>query len=254
MTFVSVVALTTLSPLAAVVRFSSGPYTWDARNLGVFRLWNPCWCDVCTALTLAARSTRRRTLQGSPLLPKRRRGRWPVGSICHNSASENTSSDANTAALAAAGSTTKASLWLLLSFSLSWLFSLLRSLIVSHCDLFSLSFSDDRTTNHCGWSPDDLLRTHTGGVLIVLFLSHNKDCDNAWWRFSRYAPFRTLRREFYLKAKSRLGFSFQTTSSRLRASPDGRMVGKVHHCLIWYCFRTLALQCSNREISNESDV
>lgn len=65
--------------------------------------------------------------------------------------------------------------------------------------LFRLGRSDSDEAD------EDHLRTHTGDFHFVFgtFLSHNKDCDNSWWRFSRYAPFRTLRREFYLKAVNR---------------------------------------------------
>lgn len=96
----SVVALT-LSPLAAVVRFSSEASggTWGFARGSVF--------DVTRGYHRDTLHARRMDAWGYQVLPKRRRGSWPVGSICHNTAPENTSSTHT--APAAAGSSTKAS-------------------------------------------------------------------------------------------------------------------------------------------------
>lgn len=61
---------------------------------------------------------------------------------------------------------------------------------------------------------DDLLRTHTGECHCYIFFLTTRIVITLGDASLGTPPFRTLRREFYLKAKSRLGFSFQTTSSR----------------------------------------
>lgn len=137
---------------------------------------DPCWCDVCTIVT---RCTLDGGLQGCQVHPKRGRCSWPVGNSCHNSASENTSS--THIALAAAVSSTKAaslidsSSVIALSLSHACSFSLSsRSLFSSIVHPLAARTIGRRITR---MKPDDLLRTHTGDFH---FLSHNKDCDNAW--------------------------------------------------------------------------